>query len=91
MNGKIGHIKNMPYHKNLRPTDDRSFIIENHNETKFKLNTNEIFNEKNKWFHSNLLMLNCDKTYFLQFLIKTGYEINLQVLFSNRKISTAQI
>jgi len=45
--------------------DDTSFIIVNHDETKFKFNTNEIFNEINKWFHSNILMLNYDKTYFL--------------------------
>jgi hypothetical protein len=35
-------------------------------------------------------MLNYDKTYFLQFLTKPDYEINLQVLFGNRKIATAQ-
>jgi hypothetical protein len=70
--------------------DDTSFIIANSNETEFKFNTNEIFNEINKWFHSNLLTLNYDKTYFLQFLTKTDYEINLQVSSGNRKIVTAQ-
>jgi hypothetical protein len=70
--------------------DDTSFIIANRDETKFKFNTNEIFNEITEWFHSNLLMLNCDKTYFLQFLTNTDYEINLQVSFGNRKIPTAQ-
>ena len=44
--------------------DDTSFIIANHNETEFKFKTNEIFNEINKWFHSNKLMLNYEKTYF---------------------------
>ena len=38
--------------------DDTSFIIANHDETEFKFKTNEIFNEINKWFHNNLLMLN---------------------------------
>ena len=38
--------------------DDTSFIIANRDETEFKFKTNEIFNEINKWFHSNLLMLN---------------------------------
>jgi len=64
--------------------DDTSFIIANCDETKFKFNTNEIFNEINKWFHINLLMLNYDKTYFLQFLTKTNHEINMQVSFGNR-------
>jgi len=39
------------------------------------------FNELNKLFHSNLLMLKYEKTYFLQFLSKTDYEINLQVSY----------
>ena len=34
---------------------------------KFKFNTNEIFSKINKWFRSNLLMLNYDKTYFAIF------------------------
>jgi hypothetical protein len=71
--------------------DDTSFIIANRNETEFKFKTNEIFNEINKWFHSNILMLNYDKTYFLQFLTKTDNDLNVQVLFGNRKIAIAQI
>jgi len=42
--------------------DDTNFITENCEETKYKFNTNELFTEINKWFHSNLL--NYDKTYF---------------------------
>ena len=70
--------------------DDRSFIIANGDETEFKFKANEIFNEINKWFHSNMLMVNYDKTYFLQFLTKTSNEINIQVSVVNRKIATAQ-
>ena len=70
--------------------DDTSFIIANRDETEFKFKVNDIFNEINKWFHSNLLMLNCDKTYFMQFLTKTDNEINMQVSLDNRKIATAQ-
>jgi adenine specific DNA methylase Mod len=33
-------------------------------------------------------MLNYDKTYFLQLLPKIDYEINMQILFGNRKIAT---
>ena len=44
--------------------DNTSFIIANRDESAFKFKTNEIFNEINKWFHSNLLMLKCDKTFF---------------------------
>jgi hypothetical protein len=69
---------------------DSSFIIANRDDTKCKFNTNEIFNEIIKWFHTNLLMLNFDKTRFLQFLTKTDHEINKQVLFGNSKIATTQ-
>ena len=56
----------------------------------FQSNNNELFIEINKWFHSNLLMLNYEKTHFLQFLTKTDYEINMQVSFNNRKIVNDQ-
>jgi len=35
-------------------------------------------------------MLNYDKTYFLQFITKTDHEINMQVSFSNGKITIIQ-
>jgi len=71
--------------------DVTTFIIANHNETEFKFNSYEIFNEINKRFHSNLLMLNCDKMYFLQFLTKTDCKINKQrESFGSRKIAAAQ-
>jgi hypothetical protein len=70
--------------------DDKSFIIANCDETEFKFTTNEIFNEINKWFHSNILMLTYDKHIFLQFFTKTNNELNMQVSFGNRKIATVQ-
>jgi len=70
--------------------DDTSFHIANHCKDKFKFNTNKIFNEINKWICSNLLTLNYEKTYFLQFSTKTDYKINMQVSFCDRKIATAQ-
>ena len=47
--------------------DDTSFIIANRDETEFTFKTNEIFNEINNCFHSNLLMLNYNKTNFFNF------------------------
>jgi hypothetical protein len=70
-------------------TDDTSFIIANHDKNIFKSPANEAFNEINKWFHSNLLMLNYVKTYFVQFVTKIDHEINIQVSFDDRKIATA--
>ena len=39
------------------------------------------------WFHSNLLTLNYDKTYFVQFLTKKQKEIKLQIVTSNSLIT----
>jgi hypothetical protein len=37
---------------------DTSFIVTNHDDSEFRHKANEVFNKINKWFHSNLLMLN---------------------------------
>jgi hypothetical protein len=59
--------------------DDTSFIVADGEETKFQFHANEMFKEINKWFYSNLLMLNYDKTSFMQFAAKTGQEMRMQV------------
>jgi hypothetical protein len=56
--------------------DDTSFIVTNHDDSQLRHKVNEVFNKVNKWFHSNLLMLNYDKTYFLQFQTKANKENN---------------
>ena len=56
--------------------DDTSFIVTNHDDSELRHKVNEVFNKVNKWFHSNLLMLNYDKTYFLQFQTKANKENN---------------
>ena len=76
--------------KTILFANDKSFIIDNCNKDRFKLNTNEIFNEINKCFCSNLLTLNYGKTYFVQFVTKTNYKIKMQISFGDRKIATAR-
>jgi hypothetical protein len=68
--------------------DDTSFIITNHDNNEFRHKVNEVFNKINKWFHSNLLMLNCDKTSFLQFTSKANKETKMQILCSSKAIAT---
>jgi hypothetical protein len=70
--------------------DDTSFIITNHDDSKLRHKINDVFNKINKWFHSNLLMLNYDKTYFLQFTTKANKENNMKILYSNKTISTVK-
>ena len=70
--------------------DDTSFIVTNHDDSELRHKVNEVFNKVNKWFHSNLLILNYDKTYFLQFQTKENKENNKQILYSNTTIATAK-
>jgi len=71
--------------------DDTSFIITDCDETAFKLKTKEVSKELNKWFQSNLLMLNCNKTYFLPFTTKTDTETNIHILFGNKKLLLCKV
>jgi hypothetical protein len=50
--------------------DYKSIIISNINSEEFKSNVSSVLIETISWFQSNFLSLNCDKTYFLQFLTK---------------------
>jgi hypothetical protein len=65
--------------------DDTSFIITNYNKAEFKHNKYDMFSEINKWFRSNLLSLNYDKTYLLQFVTKTNQEIDMQISLNKKK------
>jgi hypothetical protein len=42
--------------------DDTSIILTSPNNTKMHSNFNEVFMQLNKWFKSNFLLLNFDKT-----------------------------
>lgn len=50
-------------------------------------NINQILFEINRWFQSNLLLLNYDTTYFMQFLTKKNTELDIQVSFTNKHIT----
>jgi hypothetical protein len=69
--------------------DDTSFIITN-DDKEFRHKVNEVFHKINNRFHSNLLMLNYDKTYFLQFTTKANKENNMQIMYSNKTIATVK-
>jgi len=41
-----------------------------------------------KWFKSNLLFLNFDKTYFIQFTNKSTCTFDIQITYEDKQIST---
>jgi hypothetical protein len=66
---------------------DTSLIITNSDSQMFEENLNIAILQLNKWFKSNLLLLNLGKTYFLQFLTKNFRAIDLHISYENRQIS----
>jgi len=48
---------------------------------------NIIFEQLIKWFKSNLLFLNCDKIYFIQFTNKSTCTSDIQITYKDKKIS----
>jgi hypothetical protein len=65
--------------------DHTSFIITNCNKAEFKHNIYDIFSEINKWFQSNLLSLNYNKAYLLQFVTKTNQEIDMKISLNKER------
>jgi hypothetical protein len=46
-----------------------------------------VFGKINDWFKINLLSLNFDKTYYVQFLTKNNHEINIHISYGNKLIT----
>jgi hypothetical protein len=51
--------------------DDTSLILTNPDTHRFEKDINTVLEKLNKWFSSDSLSLNIEKTYFLQFVTKT--------------------
>jgi hypothetical protein len=66
--------------------NDTSTIITSHNPIKFKNNINKMFQDMHRWFNTNLLSLNVDKTQFMQFVTKTSSLLDLNIMNGNKKI-----
>ena len=67
--------------------DGTSLIITNPNPTNFENNVNKIFQEINRWFDTNLLSLNLDKTHYMQFVNKNCPPFDLIIGQGNKKIT----
>ena len=70
--------------------DDTSMIITNPNLMKFTKSINANSIKINKWFKSNSLSLNIDKTHFLQFVTKTDQNYDFQPYYENKQITKVE-
>ena len=67
---------------------DTSLIITISDSQMFEKDINTAILQLNRWFKSNLLLLNLEKTYFLQFLTKNTNATDLHITYENRQISS---
>jgi hypothetical protein len=69
--------------------DDTSVIINYPRLMNFERNLNINFRIVNEWFNSNLLSLNFDKTYHMQFITKNTLLNNINIEYDNKMIIQA--
>ena len=58
------------------------------NNVHFQRELNIVFGQLNKWFKANLLSLNFDKTYFIQFTNKSTRTSDIQIMYEDKNIHT---
>jgi hypothetical protein len=64
--------------------DDTNLIITNLDSQMFEKDINTAIQQISKWFQSNLLLLNLEKTYFLQFETRNSNVTDLYISYENK-------
>jgi len=67
--------------------DDTSIIITSPNPSNYENIVIKIFEDINRWFNSNLLSLNLEKTHYMQFRNKNSAPIDLNIGHENKNIT----
>jgi hypothetical protein len=70
--------------------DDTSISLTSPNIFQLQSDLNIVFEQLNKWFKSNLLFLNLDKTHFIQFNNKGKCTSTAQIKHEDKQISIAK-
>jgi hypothetical protein len=85
INDLPGSINNLS-----KPTlfvDDTNIIFTHPNLTVFKEEINIVFEKIIKWFQINLVSLNSNKTYYMHFMSKTNYAVNVNINYQTNQIN----
>ena len=69
--------------------DDTSISLTSPNIFQLQSDLNIDFEQLNKWFKSNLIFLNLDKTHFIQFNNKGKWTSTAQIKYEDKQISNA--
>jgi hypothetical protein len=84
------YINNLPKaieHKALPIlfADVTSILLTGPNNTQMQSDFSIIFEQLIKWLKSNLVFLNFDKTYFIQFTNKSNYTSDIQITYEYKQ------
>jgi len=66
---------------------DTNIIFTHPNLTEFKEEINKVFEKIIIWFQNNLPSLNLNKTYYMQFMSKTNYAVNVNINYKTNQIN----
>jgi hypothetical protein len=69
--------------------DDTSLLITDSNKLDFNTNINQSLYNIISWFNSNLLVLNLNKTHYVEFRTKNYYEVKTKVTYDHINISNS--
>jgi len=69
--------------------DDTKVLITSPNNIQFQIYLNIVFGQLSKWLKANLLSLNFNKTYFIQFINKSTHASDIQITYEDKQIHTA--
>ena len=75
--------------KILLYADDTSIIVTSSNLENFGTQIDKIFGDINKWFNINHLVLNYNKTYYLQFNTKNSRDYDLKLNYQGNYIKSS--
>ena len=67
--------------------DDASILLTSTNNIEIQSDLNIVFEQLIKWFKSNLLFLNFDKTYFIHFTNKSICTSDTQIKYEDKHIN----
>jgi len=70
--------------------DDTSIIIKSLDNTQLQSDLNTAIRQINKWFQDNLITLNLNKTYFLQFINKSIDNSDIRIKTESKFIATVK-
>jgi hypothetical protein len=71
--------------------DDTSLILTDTDRNDFSCNVHKMFEDLNTWFDNNLLNLNFDKAYYMEFKTKKHFNHNMQVQHNLNYITNTSV